>query len=92
MKSPHKGPRPDMPAELPAVRFSEVLLRSEVLFWREMLTRECGSLPAESLERIRQALALAEYRLMAVVLESGGPGRSSDGPGPTSRGRDEALH
>jgi hypothetical protein len=44
----------------------ETLLRSEVAFWRELLASCDGGQPPESVERMRQALALAEYRLLSL--------------------------
>jgi len=43
---------------------NESLLRSEIRFWRELI-ESFGEVPwpRESTERMRQALALAEYRL-----------------------------
>lgn len=43
---------------------SEALLRAEIAFWREMLGNANCALPPESLERMRFALALAEYRYL----------------------------
>jgi hypothetical protein len=48
----------------------ESLLRSEIRFWRELidsLDRKSGS--AATLERMQQALALAEYRLVTLRTE-----------------------
>jgi hypothetical protein len=43
---------------------NEALLRSEIGFWRELI-ESCGEAqPRDSVERMRQALALAETRLM----------------------------
>lgn len=42
---------------------NEALLRSEIGFWREMIDSCDASQPAESVERMHQALALAESRL-----------------------------
>jgi hypothetical protein len=44
----------------------ETLLRSEITFWRELLASCDGSQPAEAVDRMRQALALAEYRLLSL--------------------------
>lgn len=38
-------------------------LREEIDFWAGMLEAAHGTAPAESIERMTQALALAEYRL-----------------------------
>lgn len=58
------------PANLPSpgeesagLHFSEIALRSEVAFWREMISARSDALPREAGERMRQALALAEWRL-----------------------------
>lgn len=58
----------------------EILLRSEIAFWREMLAENDESLPAESRERMQQALALAERRLLQLV--TGGSCRSGSRTGP----------
>lgn len=42
---------------------NEALLRSEIGFWRELIDSCGASQPTESVERMRQALALAESRL-----------------------------
>ena len=42
---------------------SELMLRSEVSFWHELLESCDENVPAEHRERIKQALALAEFRL-----------------------------
>lgn len=41
-------------------------LSEEIEFWTGMLKASHGSAPAESIERMSCALALAEYRLRAV--------------------------
>ena len=60
---------------------SEELLASEIRFWRELIEAMDGSTESrESAERMRQALALAEYRL-AHLDESpvaGGNGKPSN--------------
>ena len=43
---------------------SEALLKSEIAFWREMIQSCDAGYPADSLERMNQALGLAEYRLL----------------------------
>jgi len=45
---------------------NEAALRSEVGFWREMIRARSDALPAEAVERMHHALALAEYRLVAL--------------------------
>jgi hypothetical protein len=42
---------------------NEALLRSEIGFWRELIDSSDSSQPAEYIERMQQALALAESRL-----------------------------
>ena len=42
---------------------SEALLRSEIGFWQELIESSQESATAESIERMRYALALAESRL-----------------------------
>ncbi|MGD2129656.1 MAG: hypothetical protein PVJ33_13400 [Lysobacterales bacterium] len=43
--------------------FNEVALRAEVLFWRELIETSGPAQPRESVERMQQALALAELKL-----------------------------
>jgi len=42
---------------------NEAQLRSEIGFWREMIDSCCDTQPGDSIERMHQALALAESRL-----------------------------
>jgi hypothetical protein len=42
----------------------ETLLRSEIMFWRELLASCDDAQPPEAVDRMRQALALAEFRLL----------------------------
>jgi hypothetical protein len=42
---------------------SEALLRSEISFWQELITSCDGTQAPETLERMHQALALAQRRL-----------------------------
>lgn len=42
----------------------ETLLRSEIAFWRDMIDSCDADHPPESLERMRQAQGLAEFRLL----------------------------
>lgn len=46
-------------------RIKNALLRSEIAFWQELIDSCPKSYCPESLERMRQALALAESRLAA---------------------------
>lgn len=50
--SAHDGPR-----------INETMLRSEIAFWREMIGSASNELPAEAVERMGHALALAERKL-----------------------------
>ena len=70
---------------------NETALRSEVGFWREMIQARSDALPAEAVERMHHALALAEHRLVALYgrrhelanashRSSGRPDRSSGRP------------
>ena len=71
---------------------SEALLRAEIGFWRELL-QECNqSVPADSIERMRQALALAEQRFLQLCREAGGHAESSDRLRQTSRTNGKYLH
>ncbi len=70
----------------------ETLLRYEVGFWRDLLNTESGALPPESVERMRQALALAERRLQDWYAEPPCPGESSDGQPGASTAAERALH
>jgi hypothetical protein len=48
------------------LQVNEAALRSEVGFWREMIRARSDALPAEAVERMHHALALAEHRLVAL--------------------------
>lgn len=67
----------------------EFLLRSEIAFWRDQVAGTGDALPPESVERMRQALSLAESRLQQ--LYRGGI-RSSDGPVRTSERADALVN
>jgi hypothetical protein len=54
--------RQELPVWVQAAR-SEFELRTEVAFWRELIRESAGALPHGSMERMQQALALAESRL-----------------------------
>ena len=54
--------RRELPPWMQAAR-TEFVLRSEVAFWRELVRDSGEAAPPASLERMRQALALAESRL-----------------------------
>ena len=47
----------------PTPGLNEALLRSEISFWKELINTCDSSQPIDSLERMRQALALAELHL-----------------------------
>ena len=68
-------------AENHARRHNEAMLRSEIGFWRELIAT-CGETQSpESLERMEQALALAESRLLDLFRAcrgAGGPKRAQD--------------
>jgi len=55
----------------------EALLQSEVEFWRELIATCPATQPADSLERMRQALALAETRLARLSMDRNGPSPQS---------------
>jgi hypothetical protein len=48
---------------------NEAMLRSEVLFWQELIESGGDALPPESVERMEQALELARSRLSALFDE-----------------------
>jgi len=57
--------RPDfMDSAMTTRPASEALLRSEIAFWQQMIRSCDAGHPPESLERMDQALRLAEYRLL----------------------------
>lgn len=56
----------------------EALLRAEIGFWRELLEESSESVPAASIERMRQALALAEHRFLQLSRDTGTSTRSTD--------------
>jgi hypothetical protein len=64
----------------------EAMLRSEIGFWREMID-SCGSgEPAETVERMRHALGLAESRLAALLEQRAAAGPiAAAGPGNVYR-------
>lgn len=79
-------------AELPGPGGPESMLRAEIIFWREMLQDDSDSLPPESVERIRQALALAEYKLRLWHRGRSTYGRSTGCPDATSDLRVWPVH
>lgn len=48
-------------------RINETLLRSEICFWQDMIAGCDPAHPLEALERMQQALALAESRLLTLL-------------------------
>lgn len=88
MKQTEQKQEPCDPADPWARAAREMLLRSEIGFWREMLAESGDALPAESLERMRQALALAEGRLLQLITGETCRDGSRTGPlGPSPAGR-----
>ena len=71
---------------------SEALLRAEIGFWRELREESNESMPAASIERMRQALALAELRFLRLSRETAPSGESSDCLRRTCRGNGKYLH
>lgn len=61
--------RQELPPWMQVAR-SEFVLRSEVAFWRELVRDSGEAVPPESLERMRQALALAERCLRQLYTAS----------------------
>lgn len=66
-----------------AYRKNEAMLRSEIGFWRELIDGCDDAQPPESIERMQQALALAERRLSTLFQSyrdtggNGGRGRAN---------------
>ncbi len=56
----------------------EALLQVEIRFWQEMISTCPATQPGESLERMRQALALAESKLTMLNSTAGVAGFSSN--------------
>jgi hypothetical protein len=57
--------RAEQPGGITAgVHLNETMLRSEVAFWQEMIGCRSDAMPADAVERMHQALALAESRLI----------------------------
>jgi hypothetical protein len=71
---------------------SDILLRAEIGFWRDLLEAADHSVPAESIERMQQALALAERRLLQLFGNRAVPAASSTGPESTSDAGPQSLH
>ena len=71
---------------------SDILLRAEIGFWRDLLAAADHGVPAESIERMQQALALAEHRLLQLFGNRTVPTASSTGPESTSDAGPHCLH
>jgi hypothetical protein len=71
---------------------SDILLRVEIGFWRDLLAAADHSVAAESIERMQQALALAERRLLQLFGKRAVPTASSNGPESTSDVGPHSLH
>lgn len=59
-------------------------LTAEIEFWRELIDNRSLDAPPESLERMRQALALAEHKLLLMEHATGStliPGSNLATPG-----------
>ena len=70
----------------------ECLLRAEIGFWRELLEVADCTVPAESIERMQQALALAECRLLQLFGERSAQAASSACPESASAALSRSLH
>ena len=68
------------------------MLRAEIAFWRDMLASAGDSMPSEGMERMRYALALAEYRLMQLTGACPRRDGSTAGPPATSPEDGKFLH
>jgi len=71
---------------------SESLLRAEIAFWRELLSECDRSVPPESIERMRQALALAERRFLQICRDRLAEGVSSTAPFCTGAVDGKVVH
>lgn len=70
----------------------EVMLRAEVGFWRDLLSSCDQTVPPENVERMRQALALAELRYLQLQRTSQSGRVSCAGPVGTRRTVSKSLH
>jgi len=70
----------------------EDMLRAEIGFWREMLESCDCNVPAENIERMQQALALAERRFLQHQVDNRGTSVSWAGPAGTSFRGTGAIH
>ena len=71
---------------------SEALLRAEISFWRELLNESQESLTPCSVERMRQALALAERRYLQLHGNPPAHGGTNGCPIWASPSQPESLH
>jgi len=71
---------------------SELLLRSEVAFWRGLVASCSETVAPESFERMQQALALAESRLLQLYTANGDGLRSSSGPARASEADSASIN
>jgi hypothetical protein len=71
---------------------SEAMLRAEIGFWRGLLNSCDQAVPVESVERMEQALALAELRLLQLYGGEEAGRASCSGPVRTSRPVTKSLH
>jgi hypothetical protein len=70
----------------------EVMLRAEIGFWRELLNSCDQSVPPENVERMQQALALAELRFLQLQRDVRAGRVSCAGPVWASRAGSKSLH
>ena len=72
----------------------EALLRSEISFWQELIASCPSTQSLDSIERMSQALALAESRLVVLLemSQQSSPGLSTDCPPRTSATHTKPIH
>jgi hypothetical protein len=70
----------------------EVMLRAEIGFWRELLSSCDQTEPPENVERMQQALALAELRFLQLQRDVQAGRLSCPGPVWASRTGSKSLH
>jgi hypothetical protein len=70
----------------------EVMLRAEIGFWRQLLSGCDQAVPPETIERMQQALALAELRFLQLQRDVQADRVSCAGPVWASRAGSKALH
>lgn len=71
---------------------AEAMLRAEIGFWRDLLRNCDPTMPADSIERMQQALALAESRYLQLQGSAQARRASCAGPVGTSRRDSKSLH